>query len=64
VAYLIKAKIVGPEETSIAWEQHGNKTLLGVFYAVRAMSQSNRDTRNNREIVGRGIFYMVRAEGI
>jgi hypothetical protein len=36
VAYLIKARIVEPEETSIVRKQHGYNMWTGVFYAVRA----------------------------
>jgi hypothetical protein len=33
---LLQARTVDPEETSTAREQHGNNTLLGIFYAIRA----------------------------
>jgi hypothetical protein len=36
VAYLLKAKIVEPEEKFTARKQHANNTWLGVLYAVRA----------------------------
>jgi hypothetical protein len=37
MAYLLKARIVKPQETSINREQHGKNTWPGDFYAVRSM---------------------------
>jgi hypothetical protein len=42
VAYLFKARIVEPEEMSIARKQHDNITWLCVFYAVRATEMHTR----------------------
>jgi hypothetical protein len=35
VAYLVKIRIMEPEETSTTREHHGNNMWLCVFYAVR-----------------------------
>jgi hypothetical protein len=36
MAYILKARIVEPEERSTAREEHGNNTWYNVFYAIRA----------------------------
>jgi hypothetical protein len=46
-AYLLKARIVEPEETFIAREQHDNSTRLGTFYAVRATFPQQQRCKNN-----------------
>jgi hypothetical protein len=62
VAYLFKARIVEPEETSIAREQQVTTCDLVLSLRSASHSHGNRDARNNRGTLGKGVLCAVTPE--
>jgi hypothetical protein len=62
VAYLLKARNVEPEETSIAREQHDNNTQLSVFYEVHATFPWQQVCMQNIGTVESSVSHVVHSE--